>query len=182
MKSRYLISRVLTLLGLVMLVTQLASTLAQTKNTNAFAKGSAAALNDKQIARLLGLKVPIAIPTYIPNGFRLEEVHVEKTQYSNDYSIKYKNNRGATFLIQSTDEGIGSVGTDNTISGKNPYFNNELSIGYQEEDKNSIWGEWIENRRQASGSKKTQYYSLIATKISLQEAMKIMKSLRYLEL
>ena len=151
------------------------------KNPNAFAKGGAAVLNDKQIERLLALRVPIAIPTYVPLGFQVEKVNTEKTQYSHDYSIVYKNSRGASFTIQSTDEGIGSVGTDKTIFGKTPYFNNELSIGYQEEDRTSIWGEWIENKRQASGNKKAQYYSLLASKISLQEAMKIMKSLRYLE-
>lgn len=152
-----------------------------TKNRIAYAKGSAAALTDKQVDRLLALRVPIAIPTYIPVGFRLEDFKAEKTQYSHDYSLEYKNNRGGTFTIQSTDEGIGSVGTVRTITGRNPYFTNELMIGYQEEDRSSIWGEWVENKRQASGVKKAQYYSLVGSKISLQEAMKIMKSLRYLE-
>ena len=54
-------------------------------------------------------------------------------------------------------------------------------IGYDLDDKNEIWGEWIENKRQANGQRKTRYYSLMASKISLQEALIIMKSLRYLE-
>ncbi|MEW6131177.1 MAG: DUF4367 domain-containing protein [Acidobacteriota bacterium] len=157
------------------------SAAAQSKDPKAFAQGILAALSDKQVGELLALRIPVAIPTYIPAGFRVDEVQIEKDQYTTGYTIRYANNRGATFAIQSADDGIGSVETVKTLKGKNPYFNNGLEVGYQVEDKTEIWGEWIENRRQASGSKKLQYYSLTASKISLQEAMKIMKSLRYLQ-
>ncbi len=163
------------------LLPQIISAQTPSKNINAFAKGSAAALKENQISRLLALRIPVAIPTYIPDGFRIAEVNIEKDKYTTGYNLHYENNRGATFVIQSADDGIGSVETNRTIKGRNPLFAGELLVGYQLEDKNSIWGEWIENKRQASGVKKNQYYSLTASKISLQEAMKIMKSLRYLE-
>ena len=95
--------------------------------------------------------------------------------------MRYGNNRGSTFAIKSADVGIGNVETARTIKGRNPFFTGEILIGFDWEDKHSIWGEWIENKRQASGVRKNPNYSLSASKISLQEAMKIMKSLRYLE-
>lgn len=151
------------------------------KDPKAFTQGILAALNDKQVDKLLALRIPVAVPTYIPAGFQIDEVVVEKDQYTTGYTLTYKNSRGASFAIQSINDGIGSVETTRTIKGKNPFFNNGLEIGYQIEDKTSIWGEWIESRPQSTGSKKIQYYSLTAAKISLAEAMKIMKSLRYLQ-
>jgi hypothetical protein len=164
-----------------MLISQQVSAQSPPKNFAAFSKGDPAGLKEAQISRLLALRIPVAIPIYIPQGFQLEEVKIEKDQYSTGYTLHYKNNRGAKFAIQSTNEGIGSVDTVKTIKDVNPYFSGQLMIGYQAEAKTEIWGEWVENKRQVSGFKNVQYYSLLANKLPLQEAMKIMKSLRYLQ-
>ncbi len=155
--------------------------------SQAYSDGNAAQLSDKDKAKLLKLKTAIAVPTYIPAGFQLDNVSVE-TQPSApgvySYFLKYNNTKGksfTSFTIQAANDGIGSVDMQKEIKGRNPYFEGTIVVGL-DEDK-SVFAEWIGSKPQfqPKGTKYQMFYSLSTAALSRQEVLKIMQSLRYLK-
>jgi len=172
------------LLLLSLLIGFAASAFAQAQ---AYTDGKAAQLSDKDKASLHKLKTAIAVPTYIPTGFQLEEVgtHTEPSapgvcSYNLTYS-KGKGKSAARFTIQAANDGIGSVDMRKEIKGRNPYFEGTIVVGL-DEDK-SVFAEWIGSKRpyQPKGTKYQMFYSLTTSSLSRQEVLKIMQSLRYLK-
>jgi hypothetical protein len=150
----------------------------------AYSDGTAAQLSDQHRARLFKLKTAIAVPTYLPVDFLLEDVSTVTVPSGPgvcSYFLKYSNGKGKSFTIQAANDGIGSVDMQKIIKGQNPYFEGVIQVGL-DEDK-SVFAEWIGSKRQyqPKGTKYQMFYSLTTSSLSRQEVLKIMKSLRYLK-
>jgi hypothetical protein len=151
----------------------------------AYTDGKAAQLSAQQISSLKKLKAAVAVPTYIPRGYTLDKVDIEKPDALGTvfFGFIYKNAAGKTVMVQSGNDGLGDIPYDGGVKGNNPYFDGVVEAGF-DEDKRVIVT-WISSKRkfQPKGVKVAQSYSLIADErgISRQEAAKIMSSLRYLK-
>lgn len=148
---------------------------------SAFSDGSSTQLNQEQIGKLLALKVPIAVPTYIPQGFTLNNVTASRENEIVDYTLEYANPAGGSFTVQSANDGIGSVDLSKIRRGRNPYFKGELLVGHPDGETGNSHAEWVENNPRHSGSRAQQFYSVTGEGVLPIETMKIMRSLRYLK-
>lgn len=150
----------------------------------AYTDGKAAGLSAEQTAELKKLNAAIGIPTYIPTGFKLDEMKIEEHPEPEivGYTLVYRNAARKSFMVQSINDGVGDI-SEPTVFGRNTYFENGVQAGYTGEDEGGIFVPWMgsKERYQPKGSLQ-QLYSLVADKsdISLREAVKIMASLRYL--
>lgn len=149
----------------------------------AFADGTVAQLTEQHKIRLAKLKTALAIPTFIPAGYKLTDVTTETVESAPGvgfYNLVYSKGK-KEFRIQAANDGIGSVDTQKNIKGRNPYFAGTITVGI-DEDK-SIFAEWIGSKRQfqPKGMKFQMFYSLQSKSITRQEALKVMQSLRYLQ-
>ncbi len=161
----------------------------------AYVDGSVARLTPAHVAKLRRLNAPVAIPTYVPVGFRVTRV-VAKLDTKTaagvsivDYEIHYAGPRNRTFTIYSANEGLGDLFLEErTLTGSNPYMNSEIIVGYTDDDvdgrpEKEIASQWVgcqkrfQTRRDGLAQ---QFYRIHATHIPLREAVKIMESLRYL--
>lgn len=168
----------------------------QGKAQGAYSDGNSAQLSDTQKTKLLALKAPVAVPTYVPNGFVLKNVTAERNKESNfyivNYSLEYIDTKGNKFTIDSTNEGIGDHFIIKTVNGKNPYFKGTVMVGPLDPEAEgdsangkSVQAEWIESlpkyNPKGASAKTVQFYALDAEGITKQEGLKIMLSLRYLK-
>ncbi len=151
----------------------------------AYTDGKAAGLSAEQTAELKKLNAAIGIPTYIPTGFKLDEMKIEEHPEPElvGYTLVYRNAAGKSFMIQSINDGVGDV-SEPRVFGRNTYFENGVQAGYTGDDEGGLFVSWMgsKERYQPKGSLQ-QLYSLVADKsdISLREAVKVMASLRYLQ-
>lgn len=149
----------------------------------AFSDGTAAQLTEQHKAKLATLKTAIAVPTFIPAGYKLTDVTIETVESAPGvgfYNLIYSKGK-KEFRIQAANDGIGSVDTQKNIKGRNPYFEGTITVGI-DEDK-SVFAEWIGSKRQfqPKGMKFQMFYSLQSKSIMRQEALQVMQSLRYLK-
>lgn len=153
--------------------------------SGAYTDGKAAGLSAEHLADLKKLNAAIALPTYLPKGFKLEKVVIEEPPAPDiiGYTVTYSNDTGKSFTIQSINDGVGDVSVP-SVYGRNPYFTNRLQAGYDMDEGTTLFVSWIESKKayQPKGSL-TQLYSLVSEKghITLRESIKIMASLRYLK-
>lgn len=169
---------------------------AQVRAQGAYSDGKAAQLSDKQKQELLALKTPIAVPTYVPNGFVLKGITTERNKAGDfwivSYNLEYIDTKGNKFSIDSTNEGIGDHFIRQTVKGKNPYFKGTVMVGPLDPEAEgdgangkSVQAEWIESlpayNPKGAGKITAQFYALDAEGITKQEGLKIMLSLRYLK-
>ncbi|HXF43055.1 MAG TPA: hypothetical protein VNK26_04880 [Pyrinomonadaceae bacterium] len=154
------------------------------KEDPAYTSGSTSGLNSSQIEKLRSLKTAVAVPTWLPVGFKLSLFSIEedKEQQLYGYTLIYESSKGASFTIQSANDGLGDV-SNPVIFGRNPYFENRLAAGYDLDDGQTLFVSWIGSKKkyQPAGASQ-QFYSLVAKKgdVSLRTALRIMASLRYL--
>ena len=160
----------------------------------AYTDGKAAQLKAVDINKLKALRAPIAVPTYIPTGYKLKGAggRTEKLgqMWSVDYELTYENAKGDSFAIHSANEGLGDVPINEVLIGKNPFFDGMIDIGTQEEAvegsggaKREFESGWIENRRAyipPGARSRRQAYRITSTVLPAKEVLKIMQSLRYL--
>ena len=158
----------------------------------AFSDGKAALLPDSEIRSLKTVKAAVAVPTYLPTGFTLKKIAVEKTEQDIvNFSIFYADAKGKSFQIQSTNEGLGDMAVKRELKIINPYFmdtaqeNAEFYTGHDENDAKTIASEWLcsAKKYQPKMANGAQCFQLLSDSKSLSpdEAMKIMQSLRYLK-
>ena len=150
--------------------------------SSAYTDGQAAQLSETHKAKLLKLKTAIAVPTYVPSGFQLEDVTTETEPSAPgvcSYFLKYRKGKGKEFVIQAANDGIGSVDMRKEIKGKNPYFEGTIVVGLEED--NTVFAEWVGSKKlyQPKGTKYQMFYSLMTPALTRQEVLKIMQSLRY---
>lgn len=161
------------------------ASLSVSAQSGAFTDGKTAGLSADQIAELKKLNAAIAVPTFLPKGFKLEGLEIGEAPADGivGYSITYSNAAGKSFTVQSINDGVGDVSIPK-VYGRNPYFRNRLQSGYDMDDGTTLFVSWIESKKayEPKGTI-TQLFSLVSEKghITLQESIKIMASLRYLK-
>jgi hypothetical protein len=160
----------------------------------AYTDGKAAQLKASDIKKLKALRAPLAVPTYVPAGYRLKSAggKVEKIGdfWSVDYGLTYENAKGDSFEVISANEGLGDLPIEAILIGKNPFFSSEIDVGTQDvtDDGKAKPGAqyetgWVENRPAyvpAGARSRRQAYRSYSTALSPQEVLKVMMSLRYL--
>jgi hypothetical protein len=160
----------------------------------AYTDGKAAQLKASDIKKLKALRAPIAVPTYVPAGYKLKDaggrVQMIGKFWSVDYWVTYENAKGDDFDITSSNEGLGDVPLYAILTGKNPFFEVEIEVGTQDEiekEKQALTlgceSGWVENKRAyvpAGARSRRQAYRVTSTALSAKEVLKVMESLRYL--
>lgn len=154
--------------------------------SSAYTNGKAAGLSAAQIKRLSGLKVAVAVPTYVPRGYVLKQVRIPRPVGPGvvDYALVYANARNKTFTLNSTNEGIGDVVVKEEARGRNPYLDGAFYAGHDEEGGGSVGAQWAGSlKRFGPRGAAQQFYSLAADpqSISSREAVRVMTFLRYLK-
>jgi hypothetical protein len=161
----------------------------------AYSDGKAAHLKASDVKKLKALRAPIAVPTYVPAGYKLKGAggRTEKIgkYWSVDYGITYENAKGDSFSLDSANEGLGDVPIYEILKGENPYFESYIDVGTQdevEEGKQNVTlgceSGWIENKRAyipAGARSRRQAYRVYSNALSAKEVLKVMRSLRYLK-
>ncbi len=168
---------------------------AEANAQSAYTDGTTAQLKASHIKKLKALRAPIAVPTYIPAGYKLKDAggRVEKAGkfWSVDYGVTYENAKGDSFDVTSANEGLGDVPLYGFLYSKNPFFEGEIEVGMQDEVEKSkqalmlgCESGWIENKRTyvpAGARSRRQAYRVTSTALSAKEVLKVMLSLRYLQ-
>src|SRR5262249_943687 len=90
----------------------------------AYTNGHAAYLTSSDIIKLRLIKAPVAVPTYVPAGYKLESVTCDAKEelgnfWSVEYTLKYSNRKGSYFEINSVNE-LGDPPFIPVLRGKNP--------------------------------------------------------------
>ncbi|MEG4348924.1 hypothetical protein QUA74_04170 [Microcoleus sp. LAD1_D3] len=158
-----------------------------------------AQLSDRQTNQLKSLGVKVAIPSYVPAGFKVASVQVKPCpsgvrRFCPNYAIIYRNPNNSCFAIESTGGGIGDMPSAD-LERDYPVNNSILGKGavlkYRKNDRLSgptLIGTWMGKgpfyRFTGAGSRlflDTAPPELSNCKdISPQEAVRVWESLRYL--
>ena len=152
-----------------------------------------AGLNAQQAKLLRSLGVPVIAPSYLPEGFQLQFViaKIGRGRFGGgpSYTLIYRSNKGEAFGIESTSGGIGGPPSDKRISTTNPVFGKVILLisnkGYGNGNvKPGFLSEWI--------TAKGNFYHFIGAgfrsetrgdkNVSAKEALKILRSLRYVKI
>jgi len=155
----------------------------------AYTDGKAAQLKASDIKKLKALRAPIAVPTYVPAGYKLKDaggrVQMIGKFWSVDYWVTYENAKGDDFDISSSNEGLGDVPLYAILNGKNRFFEVEIEVGTQdaiEKEKQALTlgceSGWIENKRAyvpAGARSRRQAYRVTSTALSAKEVLKVME-------
>ncbi|MDM7920866.1 MAG: hypothetical protein QUS14_01090 [Pyrinomonadaceae bacterium] len=151
----------------------------------AYTDGTTSRIPSDKLSELKKLNAAIAVPTYVPAGFKFDSLELEEPPAPGIlfFTIVYRHSNGKSFAIQSANDGIGDV-SESELFGRNPYFADRIAAGYSQDEEKSLFVSWMatKKRYEPKGSL-TQYYSLVADKgdITLRESIKVMASLRYLK-
>lgn len=136
--------------------------------------------------RKMGMK--LLYPTYIPKGFRLKSVDIDKSRSMLEASAAltfYKPGTKQNVMIQFASEGLGDIimpdgGSDNPPpSTMMKYRNSIFGSGELERAKGQGYDETAMQWEQLPTKGYPRYVSVIAEYMSLAEVKKIVESLRY---
>lgn len=153
-------------------------------------------LSQTQINQLKTLGVKIAVPSYVPAGFKVDSVRVKPCpsggrRFCPDYAIIYRNSNNSCFAIESTGGGIGDMPSENLEQSypvNNPILGKSTVLKYRKNPRLSgptLTGSWMGNspfyRFTGAGSRLVVNVELSnCTDISPREAVRVWESLRYL--
>ena len=157
----------------------------------AYTDGKAGLLNTEQIAKLAKLNAAIAVPSYIPEGYKLARFEIQPPEaHIIVFSLMYAGPAGKSFKIESNNEGLGDMAVKREVKGKSTYFLDsaletaEFYTGHDEHDANTVASEWLCSPKKywPKTTKIQQCYQFLgnAKILSPDEVMKVMQSLRYL--
>lgn len=160
----------------------------------AYDDGKASMLSDAQIANLKKLNAAVAVPTYVPAGYKIKNVEIQEPEaHIVAFSIVYQDASGKSFTIESNNEALGDMAVKREVKGSTDLFlplsrdvkTTEFYAGHDENDPNTVASEWLCSIEtyQPKKSKISQCFQLLSDSksISPAEAVKIMQSLRYLK-
>lgn len=151
-----------------------------------------AKLNPAQVKILKSLDIKILAPSYIPEGFDafavIASVKRERFGGGPSYAILYRGKNNQSFGIESTTGGIGDPPFDKVVTVTNPVLGKIALLihnkGFGGDVKPGFISGWIDG--------KGNYYHFIGAglhteirgdnNVSEKEALKILKSLRYMKL
>ncbi|HEY9692765.1 MAG TPA: hypothetical protein V6D15_11195 [Oculatellaceae cyanobacterium] len=159
---------------------------------------STARFSPKQIQILKSVGMKIAVPTYIPSGFKIERLSNNSDQYYKGYTVTYRRKDNSCFSIEAITGGIGDEpDLQHTLPYNSPLFGKgRLNYGkYSDIDlrKQSPLSEmttgWMEpkNFQAFYRFNGANWYSSDKAKpkcnkdISPTEAVKVINSLQYLK-
>jgi hypothetical protein len=158
----------------------------------AYTDGISAQLVAAQLADLKKLNAAIAVPTYVPAGYKIKSVEIQPAEaHIVAFSINYADAGGKAFQIQSNNEALGDMAVKREVKGRNRYFLDsaqetaDFFTGHDANDAGTVASEWLCNPKkyQPTTTEYAQCFQLLsnAQSISPAEALKIMESLRYLK-
>ncbi len=139
----------------------------------------------EQIRDLKSLGIKIAVPSYVPEGFRVDQVQAVKDQWGSSYIIIYRAPNNSCFAIEAASGGIGDVIPDDpnepgipinsSVLGRARLYTKPLVSSWLSEEPGEppvygFRGEMVSGDR-----------NCIARNISPPEAVKIIESLQYLD-
>ncbi|MEG3876414.1 hypothetical protein QT972_03380 [Microcoleus sp. herbarium7] len=158
-----------------------------------------AQLSDRQTNQLKSLGTKVAIPSYIPAGFKVASVQVKPCpsgvrRFCPDYAIIYRNSNNSCFAIESTGGGIGdmpSADLERSYPVNNSILGKSAVLKYRKNPRLSgptLIGSWMGQgpfyRFTGAGSRlflNTAPPELSnCSDINPQEAVRVWESLRYL--
>lgn len=186
-------NRLLPLAAVCLLGTMLTSEAAA---QGAYTNGQAGQLKASEVRKLKALHAaPIAVPTYVPAGYKLKHVSSRADDigdfWSIEYGLIYKNAKGDSFYIDSANEGIGDALIIPVLKGKNPFFEYPIFVGPpdltaqgKEGREREVGSQWVNSKpayAPAGAPSATQHYRLGGKGLSKRDALKVMLSLRYLK-
>ena len=188
MRTSKLAGCILAALSLVACLTLARSTQAQ---TDAWSDGKAALLTDINIKRLSSLKAAVAVPTWLPDGYKLKKLAIQPPEADIvAFSIVYATATGKTFTIESNNEALGDMEVKREVKFSNTLFKDtaqevsDFHAGHDAHDAKTIATEWLcsVTQYQPKGST-AQCFQLLSNSKSMtpNQAMQIMNSLRYLK-
>ncbi len=162
-----------------------------TQTDGAYTDGKAGLLNADQIAKLAKVNAAVAVPTYIPEGYKLVRFDIQPPEaHIIVFSLKYAGPAGKSFTIDSGNEALGDMAVKREVKGKSVFFldsaleTSEFYTGHDEHDADTVASEWLCSPKKywPKTSKIQQCYQFWgnAKSLSPAEAMKVMESLRYL--
>ncbi|HEY9813974.1 MAG TPA: hypothetical protein V6D31_10650 [Candidatus Sericytochromatia bacterium] len=133
MKKTFLPTTLLTLVSLAFAsVPNMAIATAQVKdsypvntasNSRNKIQQSTARFSPKQIQILKSVGMKIAVPTYIPLGFKIESLSNNSDKYYKGYTVIYKRNDNSCFSIEAITGGIGGEpDLEHTLPYNSPLF------------------------------------------------------------
>lgn len=157
--------------------------------SSVLAQQAGAKLSAAQIQKLESLGVKIAVPTYVPNGFRVDRVEVVpcppgSRRFCPEYSITYRGPKNTCFAIESTGGGIGGLPDgDRSFPVNSPLFGeSSLELGkYSQAQSPTLLGLWLGDspfyRFAGAGTSRALTG---CNNISPEEAVRVTESLQYL--
>lgn len=158
----------------------------------AYTDGKGSLLTADQLAKLAKLNAALAVPTFIPEGYKLSKLEIQPPeQHIIVFTITYAGPAGKTFNIESNNEGLGDMAVKREVKGTSSYFQDsaletsEFYTGHDEHDANTVASEWLCSPKKywPKTSKIQQCYQFLSDSKALSpaDAMKVMQSLRYLK-
>lgn len=163
-----------------------------TQADDAYTDGKGSLLTAAQLAKLAKLNAASAVPTFIPEGYKLVRFEIQPPeQHIVVFTMTYAGPSGKTFKIESNNEGLGDMAVKREVKGKASYFQDsaletsEFYTGHDEHDANTVASEWLCSPKKywPNTSKIQQCYQFLGDSKALSpaDAMKVMQSLRYLK-
>ena len=156
-------------------------------------------LSDRQTNQLKSLGVKVAIPSYVPAGFKVASVQVKPCpsgvrRFCPNYAIIYRNPNNSCFAIESTGGGIGdmpSTGLEQDYPVNNSILGKGAVLKYRKNDQLSgptLIGTWMGKGPfyRFTGAGSPLFLNTAPPELSNcsdirgQEAVRVSESLRYL--
>jgi hypothetical protein len=150
-----------------------------------------------QHAALNALGIKVAVPGYIPKGFRVVDVTTCPSKTTNDcrsgptYDIVFRSPAGTCFVVGGVSGGIGDINLEQTVTVKSKLFgpikmglNNSRYPKRSDANIDPIFTEWLTQSLRSGPSYK--FYSDKEEpagcngKVPFNEAVKIVESLKWL--
>ncbi len=159
-------------------------------STPAKTDGNASKLGTANLKKLRDSKMVALVPTYVPTGFKIDSLYIDKqkTLLESSFGYTYKNSKtGAEFTIQMASDGLGDPIFDTeedynwkqvkSTKAKSPVFG-EYSVESLKTKKGMlIQATWYE----VPGKQLPDYVMIVGSKIDPTTAVKVMNSLRFLK-
>jgi hypothetical protein len=158
-----------------------------------------AQLTPEVTAELEALNIPVAIPTYLPEGFALVDHETGKSSPDPDggpdYWLVYRDVQNHCFAIEYASGGIGGPGLEKQLPINSPLFGSGYQLHYGSYDDPELRQQFPEPDLFSDWLKGDQgFYRLAGAQLTMQtydqagcinlppeEAVKIVESLTYLQ-
>ena len=122
---------------------------AQSKGS-VYTDGKTAMLSAANIQKLAAVKAAVAVPTFLPAGYKVKKVWIQKPEgHIVAFSIRYENAAGKYFTIESNNEALGDMAVKREVKGESSLFkdsaqeNGIFHAGHDENDAKTVASEWL---------------------------------------